>query len=175
MAWLLRDLRSFCSGGSSMKRWLSEALFWAAIGFVGCSFLLGGIGVEISAGPQAELTLQWHKAFGLLSLLATVAAAIGFIYSKRRLSAPFRFWTLWFRTPISVLLYVLLILQPVSGWLLASLQGKLTTIFGFQPSRACDAQRTAFQVCPYVSCARCRTYSDHRCVELGANVGCLCF
>lgn len=113
-----------------MKRWLSEALFWAAIGFVGCSFLLGGIGVEISSGPQAELTLQWHKAFGLLSLLATVAAAVGFIYSKRRLSAPFRFWTLWFRTPISVLLYVLLILQPVSGWLLASLQGKLTTIFG---------------------------------------------
>jgi hypothetical protein len=40
-----------------MKPWLSEALFWAAIGFVGCSFLLGGIGVEISSGPQAELTL----------------------------------------------------------------------------------------------------------------------
>ena len=65
-----------------------------------------------------------------MSLLATVAAAIGFIYSKRGLNAPFRFWTLWFRTPISVLLYVLLILQPLSGWLLASLQGELTTIFG---------------------------------------------
>jgi cytochrome b561 len=98
-----------------MKRWLSEALFWAAIGFVGCSFLLGGIGIEKSSGPQAELALQWHKAFGLLSLLATVAAATGFIYSKGGLSAPFRFWTLWFRTPISVLLYVLLILQPLSG------------------------------------------------------------
>ena len=65
-----------------------------------------------------------------MSLLATVAATIGFIYSKRRLSAPFRFRTFWFRTPISVLLYVLLILQPLSSWLLASLQGKLTTIFG---------------------------------------------
>ena len=49
--------------------------------------MLGGIGVEISSGPQAELTLQWHKAFGLLSLLATVAAAVGFIYSKGRLRA----------------------------------------------------------------------------------------
>jgi hypothetical protein len=51
------------------------------------------MGVEISSGPHAELTLQWHKAFGLLSLLATVAALIGFVYSKQRLSAPFRFWT----------------------------------------------------------------------------------
>jgi cytochrome b561 len=113
-----------------MKRWFAEGLFWAAIGFVGCSFALGGIGVEISSGSRAELALQWHKTFGLLSLLATLAAAIGFAYGKGRLSAPHRFWTIWFRTPIFALLYILLILQPVSGWLLASLQGKLTTIFG---------------------------------------------
>jgi cytochrome b561 len=113
-----------------MKPWFAEGLFWAAIGFVACSFALGGIGVEISSGPQAELTLRWHKAFGLLSFLATLAAAIGFAYGKGGLSGPFRFWTLSFRTPISALLYVLLIAQPVSGWLLASLQGKLTTVFG---------------------------------------------
>ena len=46
-----------------MKRWLSEALFWAAIGFVGCSFLLGAIGVEISSGLQAEFDSSMAQGF----------------------------------------------------------------------------------------------------------------
>ena len=108
---------------------------------------------------------------GLFSLLATVAAATGFIYSKGRLSAPFRFWTLWFRTPISVLLYVLLVLQPISGWLLASLPGKLTTIFGFNPpALATPSGLLSKYVLTY--CARRGTHSG---VDLGLTWGAYAF
>jgi cytochrome b561 len=106
-----------------MKRRLAERLFWTAIGF---------IGVEMSPGPTAERLLQWHKAFGLLSLAAWLAAVVAFVASGRRLSAPLRRWPTPLRSTVLTLLYMLLILQPISGWYLASLEGKLASVFGWR-------------------------------------------
>ncbi|HLH51147.1 MAG TPA: cytochrome b/b6 domain-containing protein [Roseiarcus sp.] len=114
-----------------MKHGLAEGLFWTAIGLVGGSFVLGGLGVEMSPGPAAELLLQWHKAFGLLSLVAWLAAVAAFVAGGRRLSVPLRRWPAPLRATILTLLYMLLILQPVSGWFLASLEGKLASVFGW--------------------------------------------
>src|SRR5579859_7079280 len=106
-----------------MKHGLAEGHFWTAIGLVGGSFVLGGIGVEMSPGPTAERLLQWHKAFGLLSLAAWLAAVVAFVAGGRRLSAPLRRWPAPLRSTVLALLYMLLILQPISGWYLASLEG----------------------------------------------------
>jgi cytochrome b561 len=113
-----------------MKHGLAEGLFWTAIGFVGASFVVGGVGVEMSPGPSAELLLQWHKAFGLLSLVAWLAAVVAFAARGRQMSGPLRRWPAALRATILTLLYMLLILQPVSGWFLASLEGRLASIFG---------------------------------------------
>jgi cytochrome b561 len=114
-----------------MRRRLAEGLFWAAIGLVAGSFVLGGVGVEMSPGPRADVVLQWHKAFGLLSLVAWLVAAAAFIAGGRGVSTPLRRWPAPLRVTILTLLCILLILQPMSGWLLASLEGKLASVFGW--------------------------------------------
>jgi cytochrome b561 len=115
-----------------MRFGIAEGLFWAAIALIAASFVLGGFGTEISSDRYSVALLQWHKAFGLLSLILWLAAALAAASTKRRFSAPLRFWAARLRGPILALLFLLVVLQPVSGWLLASLQGKLTSIFGWQ-------------------------------------------
>jgi cytochrome b561 len=115
-----------------MRRGLADGLFWMAIVFVAASFLLGFAGAEMSSGPVSELILQWHKAFGLLSLIVWLGAVVAYAFGKRRFSTPLRFWALRFRSTVLAILYALLIVQPLSGWLLASLKGELTSILGWQ-------------------------------------------
>jgi cytochrome b561 len=105
---------------------------------------LGGLGAEISSDRYSVLLLQWHKAFGLLSLVLWLFAAVAAAYGKRRFSAPLRFWAVRLRGPILALLFVLVVLQPVSGWLRASLEGKLTSIFGWNlPAMTSSSQALA--------------------------------
>jgi cytochrome b561 len=103
-----------------MRGRVADMLFWTAIGFVAASFVLAFIGVETSPGATRELIFRWHESFGLLSLIALLATFAAYGLGKRRIRGPMRNWLPRFRAAITVIFYGLLILQPFSGWLLAS-------------------------------------------------------
>lgn len=116
-------------------RWrLETSLFCVAIGFVVAAFVLAWAGARVS--PELRPTLlAWHEAVGFLSLVPLGAALVARYGSRRPRPMPLPDWLPLLRREIVLLLYLLLVLQPVSGWLLASNDGKLLSVLrGALPS-----------------------------------------
>ncbi len=115
-------------GRESMQWNLGRALIWTTIGLVACSFVLALVGEEASSTQLREQLLDWHEWLGLLSLVYLVAALIAgrFELTPGRSSLPH--WLPRLRGAVEVTLYVLLVLQPLSGWLLASHEGQLASL-----------------------------------------------
>jgi cytochrome b561 len=113
-------------------RWhLGRTLFWTTIGLVAGSFVLALVGEEIPSTRVREQILNWHEWLGLLSLLTLIATLITQWFDKHPGSLPLPHWLPWLRGAVGVFLYILLLLQPLSGWLLASHEGKLASFFGW--------------------------------------------
>jgi cytochrome b561 len=113
-------------------RWRpATVLYWAAIGLVTTAFLLALLGEETSSTHVRDVTLRWHEWLGLLSLSVFIAAVIARWLGQFPFVHPMPEWLPWLRAATKALLYVLLILQPLSGWLLAGHEGKLASFFGW--------------------------------------------
>ena len=102
---------------------MGATLFWTTIGLVAGSFVLALVGEEISSTRVREQILNWHEWLGLLSLPTLIATLIAQWLDKHPDSSPLPLWLPWLRGAVGVFLYVLLVLQPLSGWLLASHRG----------------------------------------------------
>lgn len=119
-------------------RWhLGRTLFWTTIGLVAGSFVLALVGEEISSTRVREQILNWHEWLGLLSLLTLIATLITQWFDKHPRSLPLPHWLPWLRGAVGVFLYILLLLQPLSGWLLASHEGKLASFFRLDAPSPC--------------------------------------
>ena len=113
-------------------RWHSgRVLLWTTIGLVAGSFVLALAGEEISSPRLSESILNWHEWLGLLSLGTLIATLVLRWIDKHPGRLPLPHWLPRLRGAIEVGLYVLLVLQPLSGWLLASHEGKLASFFGW--------------------------------------------
>jgi len=108
---------------------LGRMLFWTAIGLVAAAFVLALVGEKASSTNARELILHWHEWLGLLSLVAIVVALAARQLGKYAGKPPLPNWLPRLRRAVRLLLYTLLILQPLSGWLLASHEGKLASFF----------------------------------------------
>src|SRR5579863_1088799 len=113
-------------------QWHSGRMFfWLAIGLVTSSFVLALVGEETSS-TEAKLTLlHWHEWIGFSSLVVLI---FSFVLHSLDMRPPRRLMPRWLprlRAAVEVSLYVLLVLQPISGWLLASHEGKLASFFGW--------------------------------------------
>jgi cytochrome b561 len=108
---------------------LGRILFWMIMGLVAAAFLLAVIGEEVSSPHARELVLVWHEWLGLLSLPVLVAMFVVRRFVERPSRSLMPHWLPWLRRATEVALYVLLVLQPLSGWLLASHAGKLASFF----------------------------------------------
>ena len=109
---------------------LERALFWATVALVSGSFLLALVGEETSSPEIRALLLHWHEWIGLLSLPTVVAAMIARGFERRHLLL-MPHWLPRVRRSLEIALYVLLVLQSLSGWLLAGHEGKLTSFLGW--------------------------------------------
>ena len=104
-------------------RWhAGRVLLWTAFGLVACSFLLAVAGEETASTTTKRTLLLWHEWIGLGSLVALDSRR------SRRLMPK---WLPRYRAVVDVSLYVLLVIQPISGWLLASHEGKLASFLGW--------------------------------------------
>ncbi len=108
-----------------------RVLFWTAIGLVACSFLLAIAGQETASTATRQTLLFWHEWIGLGSLVALLFAFTIHALDSRRSRRILPKWLPRFRAVVDVSLYVLLVIQPISGWLLARHEGKLASFFGW--------------------------------------------
>ena len=113
-------------------RWRpATVLYWTAIGLVATAFALALLGEETPSTHVRDVTLRWHEWLGLLALLVFIAAVIARWVGKHPFVHPMPEWLPWLRAATKAVLYILLIIQPLSGWLLASHEGKLASFFGW--------------------------------------------
>jgi len=110
----------------------ATVLYWMAIGLVTTAFMLALLGEETPSTYARDAALRSHEWLGLLALLVFVAALIARWLGKLPFLHPMPEWLSSLRASTKAVLYVLLILQPLSGWLLASHEGKLTSFFGWK-------------------------------------------
>ena len=113
-------------------RWhIGRVLFWIAIGLVTSSFVLALVGEETASTTAKQTLLLWHEWIGLSSLAVLLVSFAVDTLAVRRPRRLLPNWLPRFRTVIDLLFYALLIIQPISGWLLASHEGKLASFFGW--------------------------------------------
>jgi cytochrome b561 len=112
-------------------RWpVVDKLFWTTIGVVMAAFLLALIGEETPSLQVRNYVLYWHEWLGLLSwIMIIVVLMMRFAEPTHR--PPLPNWLPGLRRTLTVLFYILLVLQPLSGWLLASHEGKLASFLGW--------------------------------------------
>ncbi len=109
---------------------IERALFWTTVAFATASFVLAMIGEESSSRDFRAHVLYWHEWLGLLALPTALAAIVARRFERRHL-LPMPHWLPRTRRSLEVALYVLLVLQPLSGWLLAGHEGQLASFLGW--------------------------------------------
>lgn len=114
-----------------MHRRVGRVLFWWVIGLVAGAFMLAVAGEETASTAAKQRLLNWHEWIGLSSLVVLILSfAVHYLdlHPRKRLMPR---WLPGLRVTLELLLYVLLVLQPISGWLLASHEGNLATFFSW--------------------------------------------
>lgn len=113
---------------------VAQSLHWlTAAGLVG-AFAIGLIMVEMAFSPQQLRMYSWHKWLGV-SLWALVLVRLAWRWwrSPPPLPATTAPWQRHAAALTHWGLYALLILIPVSGWLMSSAKGFSTVLYGVLP------------------------------------------
>jgi cytochrome b561 len=107
------------------------ALHWLIFGLIVCGFALAVYMVDLPLSPQKLRYFSWHKWIGVTVFMLALAR-IGW-----RLSHPAPPWETqlprWQQraaTAMHVVLYLLLVVIPLTGWLYSSATGVPTVYFG---------------------------------------------
>ena len=113
---------------------MAIALHWlVAIAIFG-SFALGTYMADLPLSPQKLKFYSWHKWAGV-TIFLLVAIRLGWRLSHRppALPAGMPTWQRQVAAATHVLLYVLMIVIPLTGWLMSSAKGFQTVWFGVLP------------------------------------------
>jgi cytochrome b561 len=108
-------------------RW-AHRLLWFVVALVGAALLLAVTAEEVASVQLRGRVLAWHEWLGLASLPMLIAALVIHWRSRHPHRRRVPEWPPYIRQSIRLALYVLLVLQPLSGWLLASHEGTLANL-----------------------------------------------
>ena len=104
-----------------LMAWLIIALYFVGLG-------MGSLPV----GPERIQVVTWHKWLGVcVALLWVVRIAVRATHTPPPLPAGSPAWQNKAAQIVHIMLYVLMIAIPVSGWLMSSAKGFNTTFFGW--------------------------------------------
>jgi len=110
------------------------ALHWLVAALIVGAFTIGLIAVELAVSPQKLKLYSWHKWIGVsIALLALVRIGWRLWHPAPALPSGMRRWEQHVATGTHVLLYVLLLAIPVTGWLMSSASGFPVVYFGVLP------------------------------------------
>jgi cytochrome b561 len=110
---------------------LAKLLHWAIVLLIVPQYFLAEAADELPDGIEKLQLLTWHKSLGMLVLLLALIR-IGWKLANRGLPQPVG--TPWQRKAAAAghgLLYLLILAQPLSGWLMSSAANYPVTLFGW--------------------------------------------
>ena len=106
-------------------------LHWLIAGLVFTLFALGWYMVDIPRGPSRSHYFSLHKSLGLsVFLLAVMRLLWRYFHRPPAYPSSMEQWRITIARSAHFLFYILLILQPVSGYLSSSFSGYKTRLFG---------------------------------------------
>lgn len=107
------------------------ALHWLIALLVFGLFALGWYMVDLPRGPDRSSSFALHKSIGLsVFALALVRIIWRYFHRPPPYPAPTPAWRITVARSAHLLFYVLLFLQPISGYLSSSFSGYKTRVFG---------------------------------------------
>lgn len=106
-----------------------QALHWLTAGLVGITLVLGWIMASAGAKPEILPLWEWHKTLGLLVLAITTFRITWRIVDPPRSATGAKHWSDRLATATHILILIVLILMPTSGYLLSAGAGHPPIIF----------------------------------------------
>ncbi len=106
-------------------------LHWLAALLVFSLFAIGWTMVDLPRGPGRSYNFALHKSIGLtVFALSLIRIAWRFFHRPPRYPESMRYWRITIARSAHMLFYILLCLQPASGYLSSSFSGYKTKVFG---------------------------------------------
>ena len=112
---------------------VSIALHWLVALLIFCAFPLGLYMADLPLSPQKLQYYSWHKWIGVTIFLLVLVRILWRIGHKPPVPVPMPRWQLVAAEIVHYLLYVLMVIVPLSGWLQSSAKGIQTVWFGVLP------------------------------------------
>jgi len=113
---------------------LQLALHWLMALMIAGGLVMGGMIEDMPLSPLKLKLLSWHKWNGItVLLLAILRLAVRYATGTPPLPASVPVWQQWLARAGHGLLYLLMILIPLSGWLMSSAKGFPVNYFGVLP------------------------------------------
>jgi cytochrome b561 len=110
---------------------IAISLHWLIFLLVACGFSLAVYMVDLPLSPQKLKYFSWHKWTGVtVFLLAVARVAWRLAHPAPALPAAMPAWQQRAATAIHALLYVLILVIPLTGWLYSSAAGVPTVYLG---------------------------------------------
>jgi cytochrome b561 len=109
------------------------ALHWTVAGLVIVLLAMGWVMTDMSASPAKLQIVTWHKWGGITVLALFVARALWRLTHPAPPSVPMPLWQQRTANTVHALLYVLLLVQPLSGWLFSSAAGRQVVYLNLIP------------------------------------------
>lgn len=110
---------------------LSRFLHWAIVLLILPQYFLAEAAEELPNGLEKLQVMTWHKSLGMLVLLLALVRIAWKIMNK---GAPGPIGNDWQRKAAAAghgLLYLLILAQPLSGWIMSSAGNYPVTLFGW--------------------------------------------
>ena len=109
------------------------ALHWLIAALIICAFTLGWIMTDLEVSPLKLRMFNWHKWVGITILLLVIIRLLWRLFHRPPVMLPMPAWQRIAAKTLHVILYVLLLLQPLSGWVYSNAAGYKVVYLGLVP------------------------------------------
>lgn len=109
------------------------ALHWLIAALIICAFTLGWIMTDLEVSPLKLRMFNWHKWVGVTILALAIVRLLWRIGHRPPAMLPMPAWQRISATTLHAALYVLLFLQPLSGWVYSNAAGYRVVYLGILP------------------------------------------
>lgn len=109
------------------------ALHWLVAGLIICAFTLGWVMTELAISPLKLRMFNWHKWVGVSVLALAAIRGIWRLTHTAPALLPMPAWQRISAHALHGMLYVLMFLQPISGWAYSNAVGYPIVYLGLLP------------------------------------------
>lgn len=110
---------------------IAKSLHWIVALLIVCLWCVGTYMVELTAGDTNRTTIYGlHKTFGMIVLMLAVIRVCWRVYDRLPQNASPNPVIMFFAHLVHLLLYIMMFIMPLSGWIMSSAAGYHPTLFG---------------------------------------------